>query len=90
MPVARPAQATAGSFLFSDADEMPSSSDNHRSRFAVEPKMETMAAYAVSFFIAGFGISILIAALGSGAPILWTCAAMLPLAVGLLSALGPS
>jgi hypothetical protein len=78
----------AGPFLFSDG-EMPFSSDN-RSRFAVGSKMETMAAYAVSIFIAGFGISILIAALGSGAPIFWACAGMVPLAAGLLSAFGPT
>ena len=51
--------------------------------------MEKAAAYAISAFIV-FGLWILIAGLGlsSSVPALWICAALIPIAVGLLSAFG--
>lgn len=51
--------------------------------------MDKMAAYGVSAFIVGFGLWILIVGLASATPVLWACAAVVPLAVGLLSAFGP-
>jgi len=50
--------------------------------------MEKTAAYAISAIIIGFGLWILIAGLSSSAPALWICAALIPIAVGLLSAFG--
>ena len=49
--------------------------------------MEKAVAYAISAFIVGFGLWILIAGLSSSTPALWICAALIPVAVGLLSAL---
>ena len=51
--------------------------------------MGKLAAYAISAFLVGFGLWILIAGLSSSAPALWICAALIPIAVGLLSAFGP-
>jgi hypothetical protein len=51
--------------------------------------MDTAIGYAISVFIVGFGIGIFIAGLSSGAPGLWACVALLPIAIGLLSAFGP-
>jgi len=45
-------------------------------------------AYAISAFIVGFDLWILIAGLSSCAPALWICAALIPIAVGLLSTFG--
>jgi hypothetical protein len=50
--------------------------------------MEKTLAYLISAGIIGFGIWIFIAGLHSGAPALWTCVALIPAAIGLLSALG--
>ena len=50
--------------------------------------MEKAAAYAISAIIVGFGLWILIAGLSSSVPALWICAALIPIAVGLLSAFG--
>jgi hypothetical protein len=50
--------------------------------------MERALAYLVSVGIAGFGTWVLVAGLGSSAPALWTCAALIPIAVGLLSLFG--
>jgi len=50
--------------------------------------MEKAAAYAISAFIVGIGLWILIAGLSSSVPALWICAALIPIAVGLLSAFG--
>jgi hypothetical protein len=50
--------------------------------------MEKAAAYAISAFIVGFGLWIHIAGLSSSVPALWICAALIPIAVGLLSAFG--
>jgi hypothetical protein len=52
--------------------------------------MEQAAAHAVSAFIVGFGLWILIAGLDSGAPALWVCAALIPIMVGLVSFVGPT
>ena len=52
--------------------------------------MEKAAAYAISAFIVGFGLwIILVAGLASSAPAFWICAALIPIAVGLLSIFGP-
>ncbi|MCP3470380.1 hypothetical protein NLM33_08605 [Bradyrhizobium sp. CCGUVB1N3] len=52
--------------------------------------MNTAVAYAISAFMVGFGLWILIVGLSSSAPVLWACAALIPIAVGLASAIGPS
>jgi len=52
--------------------------------------MDKVVAYSISAFITGFGLLILIAGQGSAASVLWDCAAIVPLAVGLLSAFGPT
>jgi hypothetical protein len=52
--------------------------------------MEKAAAYAISAFLVGFGLWMLIAGQSSSAPALWICAALIPIAVGLLSAFGPT
>ena len=52
---------------------------------AVGSNMEKAAAYAISAFLVGFGLWILIAGLSSSAPALWICAALIPIAIGLLS-----
>ncbi|WP_146101238.1 hypothetical protein [Bradyrhizobium sp. AC87j1] len=51
--------------------------------------MDTVAAYAISAFIVGFGVGIFVAGLNSGAPALWACVALIPVAIGLLSVFGP-
>jgi len=48
--------------------------------------MERALAYVVSAGIIGFGAWILVAGLNSNAPVLWTCAAAFPIAIGLSSA----
>ncbi|WFU37501.1 hypothetical protein QA640_23790 [Bradyrhizobium sp. CB82] len=50
--------------------------------------MDKVLGYAISGFIAGFGVWILVAGLSSGVPALWACAALLPIAIGLCSAFG--
>jgi hypothetical protein len=50
--------------------------------------MEKAVAYVISAFIVGFGLWIFIAGLSSSAPALWICAALIPIAIGLLSAFG--
>jgi hypothetical protein len=52
--------------------------------------MEKAAAYAISAFIVGFGLWILIAGLSFSAPALWICAGLIPIVVGLISAFGPT
>lgn len=52
--------------------------------------MSKATAYAISAFIVGFGLSILVAGLSSSTPALWICAAVIPIAVGLISAFGPA
>jgi len=51
--------------------------------------MDTVVAYAISTFIVGFGVGIFIAGLNSGAPAWWAWVALIPVAIGLLSAFGP-
>jgi hypothetical protein len=50
--------------------------------------MERTLAYVISAGIVGFGVWIFIAGLSSGAPALWTCGALIPVAIGLLSVFG--
>jgi hypothetical protein len=50
--------------------------------------MERALPYAISAGIVGFGVWILVAGFGSGATIFWACMASMPIAVGLLSAVG--
>jgi len=54
-------------------------------RFWIAP-MERALAYVISAGIVGFGVWILIAGLSTIAPALWACAALIPIAIGLLSA----
>jgi hypothetical protein len=54
----------------------------------VDRPMEKAAAYMVSAGIVAFGIWILIAGLSSGVPALWTCVALIPIVIGLVSAFG--
>jgi hypothetical protein len=56
--------------------------------FAVGSNMEKAAVYTISAFIVCFGVWILIAGLSSSAPALWICAALIPIAIGLLSVFG--
>jgi hypothetical protein len=49
--------------------------------------VEKALAYAISAGIAGFGMWILVAGFGSGATLL-SCIALMPIAIGLLSADG--
>jgi hypothetical protein len=46
-------------------------------------------AFAISAGIVGFGAWILVAGLSSSSPVLWFCGALVPIAIGLLSAFGP-
>jgi hypothetical protein len=50
--------------------------------------MERTLAYLVSVGIIGFGAWIFVAGLSSSAPAFWTCAALMPIAVGLVSLFG--
>ena len=50
--------------------------------------MEEALAYVISAGIVGFGVWILVAGLSSGTPAFWTWVALLPVAIGLLSAFG--
>jgi hypothetical protein len=52
--------------------------------------MDKALAYAISAFIVGFGLWILIVGLSSTAPALWVFVALVPIVIGLLSAFGPS
>ena len=52
--------------------------------------MDRAIAYAISAFIVGFGLWILIAGLSSTAPALWAFVALIPIVIGLFSAFGPS
>jgi hypothetical protein len=51
------------------------------------PDMDKAAAYAISALIVGFGVWILIAGLSSSAPALWISVALIPIAIGLWSAI---
>ena len=50
--------------------------------------MEGMLAYAISIGLVGFGIWVFVATLNYGAPILSACAALILVAIGLVSAVG--
>lgn len=50
--------------------------------------MEKELAYAISFVILAFGAWILGAGFYSAAPALWALVALIPIAIGLLSAFG--
>jgi hypothetical protein len=50
--------------------------------------METALAYLISVGIIGFGAWILVAGLGSNAPAVWACLALMPMAIGLVSFFG--
>lgn len=50
--------------------------------------MNKAVAYAISIFIIAFGLGILVAGISSNSPALWTCAAVVPIAIGLISAFG--
>lgn len=52
--------------------------------------MENALAYAISALILGFGLLIFVADLGSSSPVLWTIVGLVPVAVGLMSAVGPT
>jgi hypothetical protein len=52
--------------------------------------MEKVAAHAISASIVGFGLWILVAGLSSSTPALWICVAAIPIAIGLISAFGPT
>ena len=50
--------------------------------------MDKAIAYAISVFIVVFGVGILVAGIGSSSPALWTCLAIILIAIGLVSAFG--
>jgi hypothetical protein len=50
--------------------------------------MEGTLAYTISAAIVGFGILVFVDGLNSGAPFLSACAALIPFAIGLVSAFG--
>ena len=52
--------------------------------------MEKALAYAISALIVGFGVCIFVAGLGFSSPALWTVVGLVPIAIGLISAFGPS
>ena len=51
--------------------------------------MEKALAHMISALIVGFGLWILVAGLGSSAPTLEICVALIPIAIGLLSLFRP-
>ena len=57
---------------------------------AVGSNMDKVAAYAISAFIIGFGLWIIVAGLSSNAPVFWFCVAFIPMVVGIWSAVGPT
>jgi len=52
--------------------------------------MESALAFVFSAGIVGFGVLILIAGPNSSAPALWLFVALVPVAIGVASAIGPS
>ncbi|WP_212308025.1 hypothetical protein [Bradyrhizobium liaoningense] len=52
--------------------------------------MEKALAYAISALIVSFGLSIFAVGLGSSSPALWAIVGLIPIAIGLMSAFGPS
>jgi hypothetical protein len=55
----------------------------------VDRPVNKALAFAISAGIVGFGAWILVAGLSSSSPVLWFCVALVPIAIGLLSAFGP-
>ena len=56
----------------------------------VDRPMEKALAYAISALIVSFGLSIFAVGLGSSSPALWAIVGLIPIAIGLMSAFGPS
>lgn len=56
--------------------------------FLFDQPMEKALAYLISAGIIGFGGVAFVAGLGSEASAFWTCAALIPVAIGLLSTFG--
>ena len=52
--------------------------------------VDKATAYAISAFIVGFGVWILVAGLNSSTPALWSGVALVPIAIGFISAFGPN
>ena len=52
--------------------------------------MDKAAAYAIAALIVGVGVWILVAGLSSSTPFFWVCVSLIPIAVGVVSAFGPS
>jgi hypothetical protein len=50
--------------------------------------MEKALAYVISVGIVGFGAWVLVAGLSSSAPAFFACIALIPIAIGLVSAFG--
>jgi hypothetical protein len=50
-----------------------------------ERSLERAFAYVISVGIVSFGVWIFVAGLSSSAPAVWTCLALIPIAIGLLS-----
>jgi hypothetical protein len=50
--------------------------------------MDRTIAFAISAGIVCFGAWIVVAAVYSSTPVVWVCLALLPIAIGLISALG--
>ncbi|UPK38214.1 hypothetical protein IVB18_13695 [Bradyrhizobium sp. 186] len=50
--------------------------------------MDKAAAYAIPVFIVIFGVAILVAGISSNSPALWTCVAIILIAIGVVSAFG--
>lgn len=55
----------------------------------VDRAMEKAVAYAISALLVGFGAWILVVGLSSSSPALWTLVALVPIAIGIVSAFGP-
>ncbi|MGY3075824.1 DMSO reductase anchor subunit [Bradyrhizobium sp. LM6.10] len=50
--------------------------------------MDKALAYAISIFIVVVGVGILVAGITSSSPAFWTCVAVVPISIGLVSAFG--
>lgn len=51
--------------------------------------MDKAVAYAISALLLGFGAWILVVGLSSSSPALWTLVALVPITIGIVSAVGP-
>jgi len=67
---------------------VPIVTTHHRPIVWLGRPMEKTLAYAISFVIIGFGAWIFVAGLYSAAPASWALVALIPIAIGLLSAFG--